>query len=83
MHPDGTHRVALTHYTGGTLALADDWSPDGTQILFNRVALSATNTSSDGLGHFYIMNLTTRHTRRLTDALTSGYDRAAWARKPD
>jgi Tol biopolymer transport system component len=82
MHPDGTHRVALTNYTGGTLALADDWSPDGTQILFSRVALSATNTSSRGLGHIYIMNLTTKHTRRLTDKPTTGYGRAAWGRTP-
>jgi hypothetical protein len=73
MHPDGTHRVALTHYKGANLqALADAWSPDGTQILFNRLAGS--------IGRFYIMNLHTRHTRELTVKRTSKWDRAAWAR---
>ena len=83
MRPDGTHRVALTHYAGGTLqALADDWSPDGSRILFNRVAYSGTSTSVGGVGRFYIMNLRTKHTRRLTERRTHSYNRAAWGRRP-
>jgi Tol biopolymer transport system component len=73
MRPDGAHRVALTHYTAKNLkALANAWSPDGTHILFNRVAGS--------FGHFYIMNLRTRQTRELTAQPTGVDDRAAWGR---
>jgi Tol biopolymer transport system component len=75
MRPDGTDRVALTHYTKRSVrALAEAWSPDGTQILFNRIA--GRN------GHFYIMNLRARDTRELTVDRTRAYDRAAWASSP-
>jgi Tol biopolymer transport system component len=80
MRPDGTRRVALTHYTGGVLqAFAEDWSPNGSQILFNRVTYSGTDASAGG---FYIMNLRTRHTRRLTLVRTNAGERAAWGRSP-
>jgi TolB protein len=74
MHPDGTHRVPLTHYRGATQALAEAWSPDGTEILFNRVTPSG--------GGLYILNLRSRHTRRLTIETTNAYSRAAWGKRP-
>jgi len=78
MHANGTHRAPLTHYAGGTLqAFADDWSPDGRQIVFHRLAFSGTNTERD---HFYILDLRTMHIRRLTRARIRGYARAAWGK---
>jgi Tol biopolymer transport system component len=81
IRPDGTHRVELTHYSGGTLqALADDWSPDGNQILFGRFRFSGTDTSVGGL---YIMNLRTKHIRRIiTHHPVDAGQRAAWGEKP-
>lgn len=78
MRADGTHRVALTHYAGGTLqAFADGWSPDGTQILFHRMAFSGSDTE---VGGFYILDLRSKHIRRLTHK-TLRYDaRAAWGK---
>lgn len=75
IRPDGTDRVALTHYRGGTLqAFADGWSPDGKQIIFRRMAFSGTNTE---VGGYYILTLGVRVTR-LTH-LQLRYDaRAAW-----
>jgi Tol biopolymer transport system component len=36
VRPDGTDLTKLTNYTGGTSqAFVDDWSPDGTQIVFH------------------------------------------------
>jgi TolB protein len=84
MSADGTNRVALTRYTGGTLqAFADGWSPSGTQVVFHRMAFSGSNTQ---VGGFYILNLSLKHIfgnsgkhiRRLT-AVRLRYDaRAAW-----
>ena len=85
MRPDGTHRTALTHYSGGTQqAFADDWSPDGKQVLFHRMAFSG-NTE---VGGFYILNLTLnildnprgKHIRRLTHVRLRYDARAAWGR---
>jgi TolB protein len=88
MNADGTHRVALTHYSGGTLqAIADAWSPDGTQILFHRMAFSGSSTE---VGRFYtlkvsikhILNASTNHSRRFTHVVLRYDSRAAWGRKP-
>jgi Tol biopolymer transport system component len=81
MYPDGTHRVELTHYSGGTLqALADDWSPDGNQILFGRFRFYGTDTSVGGL---YIMNLRTKRIRRLiTHHRVDAGQRAVWGKRP-
>jgi Tol biopolymer transport system component len=75
MRADGTHRVALTHYAGGTLqAFTDGWSPDGSQVVFRRLAYSGTHTE---VGGFYILSIGSKHIRRLTpvriryDALAS------------
>jgi Tol biopolymer transport system component len=83
MRADGTDRVALTAYAGGTLqARADAWSPDGTQILFRRAAFSGTDTEVGGI---YILDIHTKQIRQLihlrltSDALAPG---AAWGRKP-
>ena len=36
VRPDGSGLTKLTHYTGGTKqAFVDDWSPDGTKIVFH------------------------------------------------
>jgi Tol biopolymer transport system component len=76
MRANGTHLMALTHYTGGTIqALADDWSPNGRQIVFHRVASSGTDTQR---GHFYILDLRGKHIRRLTRLYIARTDRAAW-----
>jgi Tol biopolymer transport system component len=78
MRANGTHRAALTHYTGGTIqAFADGWSPNGRQILFHRVTFSGTDTQR---GHFYILDLRSKHIRRLTHARITGDARAAWGR---
>jgi TolB protein len=88
MNADGTHRVALTHYTGGTLqAIADAWSPDGTHVLFHRMAFSGSSTE---VGGFYILkvslknlvNALSNHPRRLTHVVLHYDARAAWGRKP-
>jgi Tol biopolymer transport system component len=78
MHPDGTHRTALTHYTGGTLqALAEDWSPDGTQIVFRRLRFSGTDTQ---VGGYSILDVRTKHIRRLTNVTLHDDAQAAWGR---
>lgn len=59
MRADGTHRVALTHYAGGTLqAFADGWSPNGKQVVFHRMAYSGSHTE---VGGFYVLNLSLKH----------------------
>jgi TolB protein len=87
MNAEGTHRVALTHYTGGTLqAIADAWSPDGTQILFHRMALSGSSTE---VGGFYILHLSlnnivenaSNRIQRLTSVQLRYDARAAWGRR--
>jgi Tol biopolymer transport system component len=80
MRADGTHRVPLTHYSGGTLqAFADAWSPDGTQILFHRMKYSGTDTE---VGGYYILHLGTNNIRRLTHIRIHHDANAAWGRKP-
>jgi Tol biopolymer transport system component len=75
MRPDGTHRVALTHYTGGALtASANDWSPDGRHIIYNLERLSGTDTS---VGHFVIIDSHGKHARRLPIRITADAG-AAW-----
>jgi Tol biopolymer transport system component len=78
MQADGTHRTALTHLTGGAQqAFADDWSPDGKEVLFHRVTYSGVDTQ---VGHFYVLELAGRHSRRLAGPRITGDSRAAWAR---
>lgn len=80
MHADGAHRRALTNYTGGTLqAFPLAWSPDGTQVLFRRMAYSGTDTE---VGGFYILDLRTKHVRRLTSVRITEDLAAAWGRAP-
>jgi TolB protein len=86
MNADGTQRVALTHYAGGTLqAIADAWSPNGTQVLFHREALSGSSTE---VGGFYIASLKptltgySTHIRRFTHVVLRYDARAAWGRSP-
>jgi Tol biopolymer transport system component len=83
MRADGTHRLALTHYAGGTLqAFADGWSPGGTQVLFHRMAFSGSNTE---VGGFYNLNLNIldnprgKRIRRLTPVRLHYDARAAWS----
>jgi Tol biopolymer transport system component len=82
MHIDGTHLVALTHYTGGALqAVADDWSPDGKKILYRRLVLSGTSTQA---GAFYTIDKDGKHPRPLTNLrITSDSARAAWGTRTD
>lgn len=80
MHPDGTHRVALTHFTGGFLqAFAEAWSPDGRHVLYQRSRFSGTDTS---VGDFYITDSHGRHQRRLTFMHVTADARAAWGTSP-
>lgn len=78
MRADGTHRVPLTHYSGGTMqAFADGWSPDGTEIVFRRMAFSGTDTE---VGGYYILDLRTKHIRRLTSVRLRYDAKAAWGK---
>jgi TolB protein len=78
MRADGTHRVALTHYTGGTLqAFADGWSPDGTQILYRRLSFSGTDTE---VGGYFILDIRSKQIRRLTPVRIRNDTSAAWGR---
>jgi Tol biopolymer transport system component len=80
MRPDGTDRVALTHYAGGTpQAFADAWSPYGTQVIYTLYAYSGTATK---VGDVYIINIRTKHIRRLTHMRITSDALAAWGRKP-
>jgi Tol biopolymer transport system component len=81
IRPDGTHRVQLTHYTGGTLqAFADGWSPDGKQIIFQRMRYSGCCTE---VGGYYLLNLRSKQIHRLTSVRIHDNDaRAAWGRNP-
>lgn len=75
IHPDGTHRTALTHLSGGNLqAFAQDWSPDGKHILYSRFR--------NGVGYLYITDSHGNHTRRLTSIRLTDYSdsRAAWGK---
>jgi Tol biopolymer transport system component len=78
MRANGTDRMQLTHYTGGTLqGEALDWSPDGKQILFRRMAFSGTDTE---VGGYYILTLHTRHIHRLTSVRLTYDSQAAWGK---
>jgi Tol biopolymer transport system component len=78
MNADGTHRVALTHFAGGTLqAFASGWSPDGTQILFRRMKFSGTDTE---VGGYFVLDLPTRHVRRLAPVRLRYDSSAAWGK---
>jgi Tol biopolymer transport system component len=81
IHPDGTHRLQLTHYRGGTFqAFADSWSPDGREVLFQRSSFSGCCSETGG---FYILNLHSRQARRLMSVPIHDHDaRAAWGRSP-
>jgi Tol biopolymer transport system component len=77
IHPDGTHRVALTHYAGGTLqAFAQDWSPDGKHIIYSRLRF----VSGHAVGGFYIIDRHGKHKRRLTSIRITEDSRAAWGK---
>jgi TolB protein len=84
MRADGTHRVALTHYRGGTLqAIADGWSPNGRQVLFHRMVLSGSSTEVGGyyiltLRPAHIKNVPSKRIRRLTSVRLHYDARAAW-----
>jgi Tol biopolymer transport system component len=82
IHPDGTDRVQLTHYTGGTLqAFADGWSPDSKQIIFQRMTEVSCCTEA---GSFDILNLRSKQIQRLTSVRIHDNDaRAAWGRSPN
>jgi Tol biopolymer transport system component len=81
IHPDGTHRVQLTHYRGGTVqAFADSWSTDGKDVLFQRSRFSGCCSETGG---FYILNLHSRQVRQLESVRIHDHDaRAAWGRSP-
>jgi Tol biopolymer transport system component len=80
MRADGSHRVQLTHYSGGyQQGVPDAWSPDGTQILFRHLRFSGTDTQ---VGGFYVLNLRTKQIRRLTPVRIRYDTEAAWGRKP-
>jgi Tol biopolymer transport system component len=73
---DGTGLTRLTHYTGGSAqAFVDDWSPDGTKIVFHFL-----DTRIDDL---YVMDADGANAHRLT-RLGPGADprRAVWGTAP-
>jgi len=80
MRADGTHRVKLTRYTGGAVqAFADGWSPDGTQIVFRRLTYSGSNSE---VGGYYVLNMRTKHIRRLAHVRIRDDALSAWGRRP-
>jgi Tol biopolymer transport system component len=86
MRPDGTDRVALTHYSGGyPQAFADGWSPDGTQIVYRLYRFHGCCTE---VGDYYTINLRTKQIRRLTHmdfpgpANPNSNELAVWGRRP-
>jgi TolB protein len=80
MRPDGTDRVALTHYSGGTpQAFADGWSPDGTQIVYRLYHFHGCCTE---VGDYYTINLHTKQIRPLTHMRVPPNELAAWGRRP-
>jgi Tol biopolymer transport system component len=61
---DGTDLKQLTHYTGGRLqAFADDWSPDGKQIVFHLTGDAPNGTHVDQL---FAMSANGTDVRQLT-----------------
>jgi Tol biopolymer transport system component len=80
MRANGTDRVQLTHYSGGTpQAFPDGWSPDGTQIVYRLYRYSGCCTE---IGGFYIVNVRTKQFRRLTNLRITSSESVAWGRKP-
>ena len=73
---DGTGLRQLTHYTGGKLqAYVDDWSPDGTQIVFHLIGRQAGRP----INQLFIMNANGSGARQLTQMSASANPRnAAW-----
>ena len=54
IRPDGTGLTPVTHYAGGMLqAFPNDWSPDGTQILFHLVG---TDAKAAEVNQIYVVN---------------------------
>jgi Tol biopolymer transport system component len=72
VRPDGTGLTKLTNYTGGTAqAFVDDWSPNGTKIVFH-----FQDTGADDL---YIMDADGSNPHQLTHLGPSASPRhAAW-----
>lgn len=75
MHSDGTHLTRLTPFS--MRAGEADWSPDGTQILFD----ATPNSGSGGNGDVYVMSATGGPAVNLTNNPVSvaGSDNAAWS----
>ena len=67
----------LTHYTGGKLqAYADDWSPDGTQIVFH---LAGVQPNGKRINQLFVMNANGTGVHQLTHMSESANPRgAAW-----
>ena len=72
VRPDGTGLTKLTHYTGGTAqAFVDDWSPDGTKIVFH--------FQDAGVDDLYIVDADGSNPRPLTHLGANASPRhAAW-----
>jgi Tol biopolymer transport system component len=64
VNADGSHLVQLTHHTGGRLdAFANDWSPDGAEIVYH---LRGTRPDGSQVDQLFIMDADGRNNRRLT-----------------
>jgi Tol biopolymer transport system component len=73
VRPDGTGLTKLTNYTGGTAqAFVDDWSPDGSKIVFH--------FQNSGVDDLYIMDADGSNPHPLTHLGPSASPRhAAWS----
>ena len=72
VRPDGTDLTKLTHYSGGAAqAFVDDWSPDGTKIVFH--------LQDTGVDDLYIMDADGSNPHQLTHLGQNASPRhAAW-----